>query len=316
MLKYQLRALGNTHGVNFFSQDLFYSSDQEILDQLQEENENISSAKRLFRGSDRIATRLIKVKFETPRRPDYLYCLGRAYEITEYFPPVKRCLKCYSYNHFTSDCDPDTRPKCRNCSVEHPEGEPCTNETRCAHCGLGHMSNDPTCPKYLKEKEVVAVSFEQNIPYDKARSKVSDGEISYATMLKIRAELPKGPKSNNLDQAIPRSTISTGATLIADTKDVGTGRDDENTCMEAEIKETVEKADEDQSESDRVIYPRVNKLPAWMVIVVELTKALSSATDIEEFRNSFSNIIKDIENEIDSKRISSGCLIGQQQTLV
>ena len=70
--------------------------------------------------------------------------------------------------------------------------------------------------------------------------------------------------------------------------------------MEIDIKETLEKADDDQLETDRVLYgPNTNKLPAWMVIVVELTKALASATDLNNFRTSFSTIIKDIENELD-----------------
>ena len=87
--------------------------------------------------------------------------------------------------------------------------------------------------------------------------------------------------------------------------------------MEAEINETMEIADDDQSDENKIIYARTNnKLPAWMVIVVELTKALSRATNIEDFRTSFGSIIKDIENEIDSNRVTAGCVVGQHQTLV
>ena len=87
--------------------------------------------------------------------------------------------------------------------------------------------------------------------------------------------------------------------------------------MEAVIKESMEKADDDQPDENKVIYARINnKLPAWMVIVVELTKALSRATDIEDFRTSFGSIIRDIENEIDSNRVIAGCVAGQHQTLV
>ena len=282
----------------FFSSDLFYSSDQEILEQLKEENENISFVKRLFRGSDKTATRLIKVKFETPRRPDYVYCLGRVYEILEYLPPVKRCLKCFSYMHYTSNCKPNIRKKCNNCSLEHPETEDCTNETRCFHCGLGHTSDDPNCPKYMKEKEVIAISLEQNIPYEKARNKVNHGEISYASTLKRKSETTI-PNSRNMEQITERTT-STGTTLIFETRDACTGRENIDTNMEIDIKETLEKADDDQLETDRVLYgPNTNKLPAWMVIVVELTKALASATDLNNFRTSFSTIIRDIENELD-----------------
>ena len=47
------------------------------------------------------------------------------------------------------------------------------------------------------------------------------------------------------------------------------------------------------------------KLPAWMVLVSEMTKALTNASNLEDFRNSFSSIIEDIENEIDSNRSTS-----------
>ena len=59
----------------FYSPALFYSSDEEILEELQEENENIILAKRLHKGSDKIPTRLLKIKFHSSRRPDYFYCL-------------------------------------------------------------------------------------------------------------------------------------------------------------------------------------------------------------------------------------------------
>ena len=286
----------------FYSQDLFYSSDQEIFEELQEENDDIIFVERLYRGREKIPTRLIKVKFQTTRRPDYVYCLGSAYEITEYLPPVKRCFSCHSYSHFTSDCK--NAAKCRNCNLVHPEAENCTNEARCAHCGPGHTSDDPTCPKYIKKREIVAISFEKNVPYQTARNNVAEGEISYASKLKLKNELTK-TKNSNSDQTTA-ATNNTGATKIVETKDSSTGRTDSNTRMEREIDETLEKPDAEQSEQDKVMYGKITKkLPAWMVLVSEMTKALTSTSNLEDFRNSFSSIIEDIENEIDSNRSTS-----------
>ena len=171
----------------------------------------------------------------------------------------------------------------------------------CVHCGPCHTSDDPTCPKYIKEKEVVAISFEENIPYEAARNKVVQGETSYSSKLKLRNS--SQTDNTNIDQT---STTGTGATLIIETKDASTGRTDENICMENHIKQTLETLEEDLPTTDRIIYGRKPKtLPAWMVIVTELTRALTTATDLEDFRINFASIIQDIENEINTNSVST-----------
>ena len=71
-----------------------------------------------------------------------------------------------------------------NCP-SHDQITTCINAPTCKYCGPGHPTSDPLCPRYQKEKEVVTLSFEKNISFGHARSKVEAGEISYATMLKL-----------------------------------------------------------------------------------------------------------------------------------
>ena len=137
----------------------------------------------MFRGSDRVPTRLIKVKFQGTYHPEHIYCLGERYPVSEYFPPVKRCFKCFKYSHYTTECN-DPSPKCGICNQSHRENEICNNLPHCAHCGSGHSTNDPNCPKFLKEKEIVAISYEKNIGFKEARGQVEQGVISYASTLK------------------------------------------------------------------------------------------------------------------------------------
>ena len=76
--------------------------------------------------------------------------------------------------------------------------------------------------------------------------------------------------------------------------------------MENHIKQTLETLEEDLPTTDRIIYGRKPKtLPAWMVIVTELTRALTTATDLEDFRINFASIIQDIENEINTNSVST-----------
>ena len=280
----------------FYSQDLFYSTDEEILEELQEENENIIFVKRLYRGSEKAPTRLIKVKFQSIRRPEYVFCLGSAYQVTEYLPPVKRCFKCHSYSHFTSTCE--NTPKCKNCNLVHPDTNVCNNEARCAHCGPGHASDDPTCPKYIKEREIVAISYEKNVSYETARNEVTQGETSYASKLKLKAN---SSQAKNIPTGQTSTNTGTGTTLTVETKNASTGRQDSNISMENEIEQTLETPDEEQPHSNKIIYGRKpKKLPAWMVLVSEMTRALTNAVDLEEFRTNFASIIEDIDTEINS----------------
>ena len=288
----------------FYSQSLFYSSDQEIFEELDIENPNILFVKRLYRGSDKIPTRLVKVKFQGNHRPEYIYCLGAAYEVTEYFPPVKRCFLCHSYSHFTSDCK--TTARCRVCNDVHTDSNPCTNEKNCAHCGPGHTTDDQNCPKFVKEKEVIAISHEKNIPYAIARNQVASGEISYASKLKIKTEKLKSKNSNlgqsstdsNTGQTL-KTSAGTGTTSIIETKDVETGRADINICMETEIKETLEKPDNEQTE--RIIYskPIINQISTWKGIVQKLTMALTNAKDLQDMKDCFSIIVEELEADLD-----------------
>ena len=168
----------------FFSHDLFNCTDEEILEVLQAENQNILSATRLYRtnNGEKVPSKLIKVKFDAPTIPEKILCLYRAYDVKLYIPPPQKCRKCHRFGHWTDDCN--NTWACHKCGKNHNKDDICSAALRCVACGQGHSSLDPKCPRFLKEKEIVEISYEQNVSFPQARTLLTSGTRSYASLLK------------------------------------------------------------------------------------------------------------------------------------
>ena len=224
-----------------YSHSLFFCSDEEINEQLQEDNDGIIFAKRICRGESRTPTRLIRIKFKGSVLPKECFCLGlRPYEVTPYFPPVKKCNKCQQYGHWTNECPNSFLCKCGESHLDTS----CEAPPKCIHCGEGHSSNDPNCSKFKHEKEIIAISHERNISFRDARAKVATGEISYATMAKrntTRHTQNIIPTDNNVET----KSVAVGTVTSVDK---GTGRDDIDSSMGQLI-------DLNPNDSDTIIIP-------------------------------------------------------------
>ena len=212
----------------FFSHDLINCEDGEVLEELQRDNDNITEAKRIYKGRDKQRTRLIKVKFNSYEIPKKNYCLGVSYDIIPFIPPVKKCYKCNQYNnHWTADCKNDW--VCQSCNKKNCPSQsqniPCPNSAHCKYCGPGHSTKSSTCPRYLKEREIVNISFEKNISFQNARNKVESGEISGTTVAKLPSpsNLPsQSNSSNTIRSGISWSEIAK-ANVVRKFTDASTG---------------------------------------------------------------------------------------------
>ena len=227
---------GSNHGPRdyvwgkIYSRPLINCSDDEILEELNYDryNPEILEAKRIYRGREKQRTSLIKIKFKDSIRPKSVHCLGIAYDVTEFFPPVKKCHKCNVYNHhWTRDCEGDW--VCHLCDkMDCPSknaGTPCPNQERCKYCGPGHATSSNQCPKYKKEREIVTISHEKNISFLQARKNVELGAISETTKNKIQQ-----PNIQPNQTGTPRTGISYNqavkANIICNIVDSGTGDSD------------------------------------------------------------------------------------------
>ena len=236
----------------FYSNRLFYCNDEEIQEQLQFENEGILYAKRICKGANKEPTRLIRVKFSGNNLPKQVYCCGPVpYEITPYYPPVKRCARCQRYGHWASECRNEWA--CDKCGKNHNQDGTCQAPPFCMYCRANHSSSGPDCPKLQMEKEVVAISHESNVSFREARAKAESGVISYATVAKRNAAAAKQLSVSNQPSNVATGTTIIDATII-ETCTAETGRDSVETSLEDDIERC--KQPENLSPNEKVITAR------------------------------------------------------------
>ena len=152
---------------------LFHSEVEAIVDQLNEENNfKIEEVKRQMKGEAREPTRLLKIKFQLPAAPHTVYCLGEEFEVEKYFPPPRRCTKCQMFGHWQNNCRGPTR--CAVCGQTHSNSL-CTNLPTCYNCHRSHPASDPNCPMYRQEKDIILLSYENDISFPAARNLFNEG---------------------------------------------------------------------------------------------------------------------------------------------
>ena len=162
-----------------FAPDLMNSEEEDIQEGLSEENPEIEILRviRANKGADHIPTSMLKIKFKQDEPPSEVYILDMPYKCEIYFPPPKKCHKCLRFGHWSRDCRGTSR--CQNCSGQHSH-ESC-RRLYCDNCfkngfsDFAHASFDSSCPTYLKEKDIIRISFEKNIPFPQARIEYNAG---------------------------------------------------------------------------------------------------------------------------------------------
>ena len=205
-----------------FSDELAECEDEDLLEQLQLENNNILIAKRILRGSatDRKPTSLIRIKSDTPQIPPRVFCFLESFKFELYIPSPKKCANCKRFGHSASAGPCRSQWTCNMCAKNHERDQACeTNILTCIYCGPGHGSNDPNCPRYLEEKEIVELSYQHNVSYPQARIQLESGIRSYAATL--RGNRP--PTQPNNTPSIPSTESHQTTRIIAvETSTVGT----------------------------------------------------------------------------------------------
>ena len=163
-----------------YAPNLYYCSDEEILEEMKLNDNTVELVKRAYRGIDKIKTNLIKIKFNRATLPDGIICVDEeAYPVQPFIPNPTRCWNCKGYGHWGQNCRGAYR--CRNCAGAHTEVDcPRPLAKNCVHCGPGHSSLDKNCPRYKKEQQVLEISHERSIPPVQARQLFEAGTRSEA----------------------------------------------------------------------------------------------------------------------------------------
>ena len=74
-------------------------------------------------ASKLIPTQSIRIIFEGPAHPAYIFLFSVHHSVLPWFPPVKMCFNCFLFGHISEHCK--SQAKCIRCGKKkHPEGLP------------------------------------------------------------------------------------------------------------------------------------------------------------------------------------------------
>lgn len=138
---------------------------------------NIISIRRFMRktksedGSIHLQpTKTVSITFSCPILPESVDLNSWLFEVRQYIPPVKQCLRCLRYGHIAKYCKNSER--CSICGGSHCYKD-CITDTKdamCVHCNGNHIAISSSCP--VKQAKI-----------NENKNKVTANTKTYAEML-------------------------------------------------------------------------------------------------------------------------------------
>ena len=109
-----------------------------------------------------------------------------------FIPTPRRCFTCQRFGHPAKYCRSKVAV-CVNCA-EPAHGPACNAPPRCFHCRGPHTAASPSCPEYLREKEILAIRTREKISAQDARARV-DATMGCWTrsFAQVASSAPSGP---------------------------------------------------------------------------------------------------------------------------
>ncbi|XP_071582343.1 uncharacterized protein [Temnothorax nylanderi] len=160
-------------------------SDNEITQEI-ESSVKIISIQRLNRRVKRNGesvfepSKTILIKFEGQTLPLEIAIFKTKLKVEPYIPQIQICFSCFRFGHISSNCR--SKAKCGKCTSEsHANKDDCPRINLppiCINCKGDHLPTASTCPVFIKQKKIVQIAAEQNIPYLEARNKVENCQSS------------------------------------------------------------------------------------------------------------------------------------------
>ena len=167
-------------------------SDEEITDELAEQG--VIHCRRIIKNiksQNPEPTSTLILTFKIPNPPERITIrTGLKERVRPYIPLPRRCFNCHQYGHSSLKCRRLT-PICLRCGGDIDEDhkvETCQLPVKCIHCQEPHIASSKLCPKYLYEKEILAVKTKEHLTFHEARAKVNlyydRPKTTYATVTK------------------------------------------------------------------------------------------------------------------------------------
>lgn len=159
-------------------------SEDEILEGLCDQGVNHVKRISVKRDGNLVNTHTYILEFNRPKLPETVKVAWLSIEVAEYIPNPLRCFNCQLYGHHKDRCSRSA--VCGNCGESHDEN-PCPNPPFCINCKQAHPASDRKCPKWLLEREILAVRNRLKISHPEARKIVESRtptNQSYASITK------------------------------------------------------------------------------------------------------------------------------------
>ena len=138
-----------------------------------------------------ITTKAFIITFSTPKTPYSIYIPGERSD-TQVQPFRNRpmmCQKCLSYGHTQKRCRSEVAC-CRRCSSrDHVEADCGVSTPKCFHCEGEHPAGSRDCPHWRREQEVINLSDEHKVTYQRARQMMENNTVN-ASITKTKIVFP------------------------------------------------------------------------------------------------------------------------------
>lgn len=143
------------------------TEDKDMLEIFQTDVEIVSiiRLKRLDTQGKWVNSETIRICFNNPTIPEYVYAYSCRFKVERYVFPVTQCSGCWKFGHPVKFC-PTTKIKCPKCGDNHVNCE--TTDIKCLNCKGNHIVLDKACPHFLREKRIRIIMSEKNLTYRKA----------------------------------------------------------------------------------------------------------------------------------------------------
>lgn len=199
--------LNQSTGV-IFCRDLKYSTDEEILEELEEQKvTGIKRMKKKNTEGQTYDTGVYFITFGVRDVPTELRVGYELLEVREYIPEPMRCYKCLKFGHIQKFCASNDEKKCGNCNqqvhTDREKGGKCLETPKCCNCGSNeHGSFSKICSVYKMEKEIAAIRVKMKISYSVARREYCKKNPlhtrTFARTTKEGTRPPEKPNENQL----------------------------------------------------------------------------------------------------------------------
>ena len=137
------------------------------------------------------STKAFILTFNSPKTPYSIYIPGERSD-TQVQPFRNRpmmCQKCLTYGHTQKRCRSEIA-SCRRCSSrDHVEAECSVPTPKCYHCQGEHPAGSRDCPHWKREQEVINLSEEHKVTYQRARQMMENNIVGSA-MTKTKIPFP------------------------------------------------------------------------------------------------------------------------------